>query len=342
MGISMAGLCALFVVALSRPAAACGALESAWWSFQTPVPASGSTAVALDGAFVLRVQPFARVVPARSIAELLTRSFNDPETVEVRLRDSAGALVAGDLRAFGGQHDPAAVFVPRMSLQAGSTYRLTAVVHNDRVLAVRPDGATGETTVEVALTTGTESLLPLASNGVLQARAESYLVPKPECICPCPEYKPHMGYQARLTLPAVTGGFADVDYDVGVVVSRDQPARPVLPNYTFAKLAPGTSKELLVPMPDEQPGAVVCLSVRIEDARGRSLELSAPCLPKLGPLPPPPFSRGTAPASPAAATTAPPPATGCSLAPTSPASPWAWILGLLALGVVAARARRCR
>jgi hypothetical protein len=95
MGISMAGLCALFVVALSRPAAACGALESAWWSFQTPVPASGSTAVALDGAFVLRVQPFARVVPARSIAELLTRSFNDPETVEVRLRDSAGALWPG-------------------------------------------------------------------------------------------------------------------------------------------------------------------------------------------------------------------------------------------------------
>lgn len=257
---------------------ACGSTPPAYWTLSGALPSDTQRPIPTDGAVVLSAKPWTDIYPDRGGAELLSQ-------IDVTVRDASGAVVEGLVDAWYGT-GAAVSWRPRGPMAPNSFFTLQAVANST---ALRPAGAIGETTLAIAFATGNPSAPPLRLQGNLQARLETYDLALwkdcNNCGSGCTPNGSVRSLRARVTIPAVEGGYTPEGYAAWLWVTNDQPHQlPDGRGGTLVNLGgiksveTGGTTDVLVAVPSEDEPYAPCFALRVFDPAGHFVDAPPLCL----------------------------------------------------------------
>jgi hypothetical protein len=270
--VSMVGLTLL----VPRLASACGATPLTEWKLERVLPAAGQ-AVPTDGALVIQRRALA---PAGEGSRAASE-------VSVIVRDAAGVAIPGTTEPWYDEGQ-SLIWRPQASLPAGATLSVEASVGAPSSAPAATDGLRLAETVQ----TSAGPAAPLRLLGELAVSIETYdqptVLPCTPCVA-CPPGPPIRALRARVTIPAVEGGFAAAGYNAWVWLTDDHP-HPLPDGPTsgsevnvggLERLGQGSQPMVAFrEVPAEGRDYSPCVSVRVYDPAGHFEDRST-CLPAL-------------------------------------------------------------
>ncbi len=318
--------------AAPRRASACGALPTPYFTLIGSVPADGAVGVPRDLGIVLSARAWGYEPEGSAIFPgFVTTSihlFEVATDAEVPLRSIP--WMSGL---------PTAAWYPVAPLAPRTGYRVEAVLADQGAM---PAEVTGPTRLTFRFTTGDELAPALEALGGLAMELETYdrdVFDCGPCGSGCVTAGTVRDVRARITIPALRGGFDQDGYRGWVAVREDTPATFGAPGEpddgagifptVYVPFAPGAPTIVYAPVADLDRSYRACVSLGAWDPAGHMPSVAPVCLDAMRP-------------SDLLAAEAPPGASaGCAVMPrVSPDAAW---VAPLALALAAARPwRRAR
>lgn len=269
----------LLGTAFTRGSLACGASPNEYFTFEAgaATPADGASGVPRNGAVLLEGTAWVNDPPG-------------PLMLAVTVVEQAtGSEVSG--QALNWSYDPAVVaWSPLEPLKSETAYALTAKI--EEAESTPPEGVDGATSLTMAFTTGTSLTPDLALDGSIAAELEPYEADVEECtaMCaPCTVVGKRSALGARISLPAVSGGFESGGYRAWLWLSDETPRQFEGPGDGFSggemvgmgeslAVEPGEHASVFIEIPEEDAAYRPCFAYNVWDAAGRNVVAESLCL----------------------------------------------------------------
>jgi hypothetical protein len=275
----LAALTAGLLTLASEPryARACGSAPPTYWTLVDASPAPGEL-VPTDGAIVIAGKSWIAGAGGGLGGLMKVTVFHD-----------LGVEVPGSLAEWYVASGPAVVWRPDAALLPNTRFEMMASVES---MAAPPAGVTGAPILNAGFSTGSGAAPALRLAGEMQVAFETYDQPLQtgcnDCGTGCTAAGSLRSLRARVTLPAVEGGYTPDAYAAWLWLTNDQPhPLPDGPSTSMVnlggleRLVPGQATEVVREVPPEGIPYAPCFSLQVLDPSGHHVDAAPLCLPRM-------------------------------------------------------------